>query len=232
VTDPVNFAPEEVHAHAHKTGHRWLDLGLALTAMFISSVSLYVAIEHGRTERDLVAASTWPSLRAIFGNSYGKLNSVAIGVSNAGVGPAKIEFFEVFWQGQPVASTLDLLQKCCGLGETADAIKRQLPRGVEFSLVDHQVLRPGEDLPALQIVPSKDAPEITDRLSQGIQSSSVTFRACYCSVLDQCWVSDLMDIHATPVQQCPEPRQRFDPLVRISRAPSSAPPSDGPARSN
>jgi hypothetical protein len=38
-------APEPTHQHhpAH-TGHRWLDMSLALSAMFVSVVSLVVAV--------------------------------------------------------------------------------------------------------------------------------------------------------------------------------------------
>src|SRR6185503_13369949 len=40
----------EVHTpHAHKTGHHWIDMTVAVAAVFISVVSLAVAILHGRT---------------------------------------------------------------------------------------------------------------------------------------------------------------------------------------
>ena len=61
---PVQVTTDEVHAHAKHTGHRFLDLTLALSAIFISVVSLIVAIEHGRTERELVAANSWPFVQA------------------------------------------------------------------------------------------------------------------------------------------------------------------------
>ena len=34
-------------AHPHKTGHRWLDISLAASAMCVSVISLVVAILHG-----------------------------------------------------------------------------------------------------------------------------------------------------------------------------------------
>jgi hypothetical protein len=61
-------APEAPHQHhpAH-TGHRWLDILLGLGAMFVSVVSLVVAVEHGQTmERmadantKMVEANSWP----------------------------------------------------------------------------------------------------------------------------------------------------------------------------
>ena len=58
----------ETHApHAHKTGHNWVDLVVAISALFVSLVSLGIGILHGRTmERmaeanaRLVAANSWP----------------------------------------------------------------------------------------------------------------------------------------------------------------------------
>jgi hypothetical protein len=29
------------------------------------------------------------------------------------------------------------------------------------------------------------------------------FRACYCSVFDECWVSDLLTVSPQPIEQCP-----------------------------
>ena len=100
---PVTTTSDEVHAHAHKTGRPKLDLIIALSAIFISAVSLVVAIEHGRTERDLVAANSWPFLRSLMDNGYDDGRDIAVGVTNAGVGPAKLESLELSYAGVPVS---------------------------------------------------------------------------------------------------------------------------------
>src|SRR4051794_2539487 len=58
-----------VEPHLHKTGHQWVDWIVAFSALFISVVSLGVAILHGRTMEKmaeanarLVAANSWPFL--------------------------------------------------------------------------------------------------------------------------------------------------------------------------
>jgi len=92
------------HAHPHGTGHRWLDLSLAASAMCVSLVSLVVAIHHGRTmERmaeanaRLVAANSWPFLGYSTGNvGPDGRNKIDLKVVNDGVGPAKIESFEIW----------------------------------------------------------------------------------------------------------------------------------------
>jgi hypothetical protein len=51
-------SPEGPHHHASHTGHRWFDIALGLTAMFVSVVTLIVAIEHGRTMERMADANT------------------------------------------------------------------------------------------------------------------------------------------------------------------------------
>jgi hypothetical protein len=37
------------------------------------------------------------------------------------------------------------------------------------------------------------------------------FATCYCSVLGQCWTSDLKSVEARPVKACPDAAQPFVP---------------------
>ena len=206
---PVEAGVDDVKPAVRRTGIRHFDAVVSLTAIFISAVSLYVAIEHGKTERQLVAANVWPFPRAILSNGYDDKGSIAIGVSNGGVGPAKIQSFEVFYRGQPASSGLDLLRKCCGLGRGAAAVKKQLPEGDRYSIADETVLRPGEEDPVLRVRPSAAAPEVPNRFSAALMQ--IGFRVCYCSVLDQCWISDLKNTRVQPVSECGPPEHPYAP---------------------
>jgi len=105
--------PETPHV-AHGTGKRWLDLTLSLSAMFVSLVSLALAVLHGNAMDRLVAANSWPFLMYSTDNMDPQGNRrISLKVENAGVGPARIQTFEVWWQGQPVASAPELLRRCC-----------------------------------------------------------------------------------------------------------------------
>src|SRR5206468_2224449 len=106
----------------------------------------------------------------------------------AGVGPAKVKTFELFYRHRPLSSGYDLLRQCCGLGQGSAAIKAAFPHGLFYSLVDESVIRPGEDNPVLKIRRAPEAKAVTDRLSA--QLKEISFRVCYCSVLDQCWRGD------------------------------------------
>jgi hypothetical protein len=206
---PVHVTPDEVHAHAHKTGRPRLDLVIALSAIFISAVSLVVAIEHGRTERDLVAANSWPFLRSILDNGYNDDRDTTIGVTNAGVGPAKVKSIEVFYDGRPVSSARDLLRRCCGLSSDPEVEHRQLPATFAWSLVDDSVVRPGEDNAVVRIHHDSTAPEVQRRLSDSLLR--IGFRACYCSVFDECWVGNLLSTNTRRVRRCEPPEHPFNP---------------------
>src|SRR5690242_16732124 len=142
---PVEAGVSDVTPAPRRTGRVHFDIVVSLAAIFISAVSLYVAIEHGKTERQLVAANVWPFAREILDNGGAPDGLIKIGVSNGGVGPAKIRSFELFYRGRPVSSGLDLLRQCCGLPSDAAAVKSALPHGIYYSLVDETVLRPGEE---------------------------------------------------------------------------------------
>jgi hypothetical protein len=110
-------APEPPHQHHAHSGHRWLDISLGLSAMFVSVISLVVAVEHGRTmERmadangRMVQASSWPFVEFSTHNvdERGSPN-VRLVLTNEGIGPARIETFELWWKGQPMASSQALL---------------------------------------------------------------------------------------------------------------------------
>jgi hypothetical protein len=208
---PVDAGVDDVKPVLRRTGRPHFDVIVSLTAIFISAISLYVAIEHGKTERDLVAANVWPFPREILDNNHDESGSVAIGVSNGGVGPAKIRTFEMFYRGQPVSSGLDLLRKCCGLPPGDAAVKTAFPKHLGTSIVDETVWRPGEEDVVLRVPPSQAAPEITQRLKQFDVLTKVTFRVCYCSVLDQCWIGDLRSTQVQSVAQCRPPVHPYNP---------------------
>ena len=208
---PVETGAGEVQAKPRRTGFRHFDVITSIAAIFISAVSLYVAIEHGRTERQLVSANVWPFLQQILSNDYdaGKDKAIAIGFSNAGVGPAKIRSYEVSYRGQPVSSALGLLRKCCGLASDGAGVRAQLPHGMYIGTADQTVLRPGEQYPVMMVYKVASAPEVPNRF-RGVLSQ-LSFRVCYCSVLDQCWIGDLQSIRVQPVRECKAPEHPFNP---------------------
>jgi hypothetical protein len=192
------IGPPEAFNQPPRTGRFWFDLLAAVSAIFISVVSLVVAIRGEHTQRGLLAANSWPfvQLSEDQGRAYDQLD-----VENAGVGPAKIFSFEVFYKGQPVDTTFDLLQRCCGLAAPAPNTPHPPVHGFSYGQVYGNVLRPGEHIIAMKL--ENAGPSADMAKSFGAAMDSLTFKSCYCSVLQECWISDLRSLVQTPVAQCP-----------------------------
>jgi hypothetical protein len=202
--------PEHETPHVdHGTGRRWLDLTLALSAMFVSIVSLAVAVHHGNAMDRLVAANSWPFLMYGTSNLDPQGNRrISLSVENAGVGPARIQTFEVWWQGQPVASAPELLQRCC-MTDSKTPIDSSTARLLHLvtGQVASRVMRAGEAEDFLSLELKDTNADIWHRLD--IARLQLKMRACYCSVFDECWETDLEQTSARRVRTCPAAKVPF-----------------------
>jgi len=200
----IHTGVDEVAAHPRHTGRQWLDMVLALSAIFISLVSLVVAIEHGRTEEKLVAASSWPFV--VFEDSLddvvGGKGTYTLLVANRGVGPARIKWLRLRLDGHPVTTHEQLVAACCGYpahlpGETEAELRDGLVNANRVATV----LSPRDEINVLtmQRLPQTVAPWAKLTLVE----PRLTVAACYCSVLGDCWTTDLSET-ADPqrVRQC------------------------------
>src|SRR5215469_6715449 len=98
----------------------WAESILAVGAVIIAAVSLWVAFDSERTNRELVASASWPFVQFYNDRTVGAAPPVlTFLLSNEGIGPAKLESFELFWKGRPQRSPWRLLQACCAQGGSA-----------------------------------------------------------------------------------------------------------------
>jgi hypothetical protein len=123
-------------------------------------------------------------------------------VVNNGVGPAKVEEFEVFYKGRAVRTAQELMQACC-LSEEDGSSHASLGT----SDIGGNVLRAGEIRTLFTLRPTPSAGAIVQRWHASYHDVSV--RACYCSVFDECWVSSLATLNPKQVQQCPASQTPF-----------------------
>lgn len=203
------MTPEEPHLEIQKIGHRWIDLSAAACALVVSVTSLFVAIRHGKAmERmaeanaKLVQANSWPLLQRFQSDDAPDGSHVySLFVINNGVGPAKVEQVEVSWKGQPVRTARELLRLCCANGQDVSE------PAVETSGLMGSVLRAGEIRRVIEF--PEDA--VHGNLTQGMKVSlkDIEWRACYCSVFDECWLSDLKTMNPQAVRQCPPAKVPF-----------------------
>lgn len=191
----------EVEAHRHKTGHSHVDLILGSLAVVLSLVSVAVSWKHGRTMEQLVEANTWPNLSYSTGNAHDGARVITLALRNTGVGPARVENFEVFYKGKAQPNAVALLHACCTNGK---AVKTSM------SIDDVQgVVMPARDEIDFMSVPAEgNAPEIWQALNR--ERFAVRVRACYCSVFDECWVMDSDQHRPRRVHECaPEQATSF-----------------------
>jgi hypothetical protein len=185
----------------------WAESALAIGAVVIAAVSLWVAYDTEHTnqelvayERQLVAANSWPFVQIQENDSVpGGAPGMAFIMANQGIGPAKVETFEVFWKGEPQRSRDAFLRSCCG----------GTPDQVDYSLTHGVVLRAGQIMNFLAIpLDARDQP-ILAALRAGFDNLS--FRYCYCSAFDECWLAESHfghphDLSPPRVRVCPQPK--------------------------
>jgi hypothetical protein len=193
------MTPEpELHHHAHRTGHRWVDFAVPLSALAVSMISLAIAIHHGHTMQKmadenarLVQANSWPLLQFTTGNANDKGESeITLNVENAGVGPAKLISLEIFHGDQRIRTPRDLVQAL-----DPATTRPQLSLGLTMPVV----VRAGDS--QLLIGLKRQGQEtFWDKLNTA--RFELRFRACYCSVFDECWVSDLATVSPQHIDHC------------------------------
>jgi hypothetical protein len=125
------------------------------------------------------------------------------------VGPAKIRSFELFWNGKPYADVRTYLHDCCGLDIAAYMRAKQSGNytPIVIGSVVGGVLRAGETQSVVSLLFAHDNAAVWHRLDAARPRTS--FRACYCSVFDECWESTLETLDAKPVGKCPAVTKNF-----------------------
>ena len=212
--------PEAGHAHAphgHGGGVPWLDIVVGVSVVFISFVSLAVSIGHGRTmekmveqnqkmvdqNQKLVVANTLPLLDEDLENNMNlKSNAhMRLSIKNSGVGPAIIDRFEILYKGVSYNSPR-------GSKGLLDAIFAGAPQPAFTS--DSSVS--GAILPARESINVIGVPITSRQTLQLLVAAEpdIKMKACYCSVLDECWETNFDHKRPQPVKEC-----RVDPNEKL-----------------
>jgi hypothetical protein len=182
----------------------WSDAVLAVAALFVSAISLWVGIRTEVANEQLVAASTWPIEQVVVSNADPDTSlDLRFQVTNAGVGPAKIESFELFWKGRPYRSGIQLVHDCCGY----QMVKATSPEGKNHTplatgTVQGIVQRPGEVETFIGYRLGNDNLAVWSALDK--ERNNMSYRICYCSVLNECYRGTLRSELAAPGQLHPE----------------------------
>src|SRR5262245_32835705 len=90
--------------------HRYLDRRFSIV---VSLITLWVAVSSNRTQERMLAASVWPTLEYGTGNrDDGGKDVISLEISNNGVGPARLRGLQVYYAGQRIHNSVDLLNRC------------------------------------------------------------------------------------------------------------------------
>lgn len=185
---------------------------IAVSALIVSVVSLGVGIYQGYLNAQMVAAASWPYLTFESGNvsDDGKLSQLTFTIVNGGVGPARIQTFQLFFNGMPVGDLPDLVKACCSL----DLRERMQSEGVERAAEKYGL--PTTITPTGKVIPAGtdrtfigwEKPDLEEnavywRQLDKSRFGKITAAACYCSVLGDCWFTDFRAPEPQKVQACP-----------------------------
>jgi hypothetical protein len=128
-----------------------------------------------------------------------------------------VKSFQVYLDGKPVRDQGELLRTCCG------EAPRQLPSaatngqvvGVITSTIANTVIRSGERRDYLKHARTQAVTQQWEALNKA--RFRLTFDACYCSVLGDCWASDLTGVDAHPIEECPATPVKADAQKTVAR---------------
>lgn len=194
-------------ARSRRVRRHWIDYMATLVGIVVAVISLWVAIATEKANQKMVdanyrmvAAASWPFLQLNSGNDEEGKHRIVMELANAGVGPAKIQSFEVFWRGKAYGSSFALLKACCAPDQTTINMGTLPVLGV--------VVRAGDQRQFLRLDLDSNKPEIWKSFDE-VRQRELTYRACYCSVFDECWVSELDTRTPQRVKACPKPATPF-----------------------
>ncbi len=185
----------------------WAESALAIGAVLIAAVSLWVGYDTMRTNHELVAAASWPFIAMSDSDmTLSGAPDLLLSVTNAGIGPAKVESVELSWHGKSYRSSRQLLQACCAL-----------PRGIqakgtpyEQSTLDGTVVRAGQTVNLVRVINPGENPAVWDRFHALLYPiNQLDFRICYCSAFNECWMTNGYRLNPPRVNACPLPKVPF-----------------------
>lgn len=213
MSDPKSLTDTEVprspSSRPPPVSRHWTEIILSVFAILIAAISLWIAIDTEITNRQLVAEAAWPFVRIYYSaRSPDGQPMLSLNVSNAGIGPAKIETLEAFWKGKPYRSSANLLNACCGFGVGQSGGPSDTSHALSTSEVAGTVLRAGDMVSIIRYVPT--ANNATLYSAFGAARSKIAFRICYCSVFDECWLGSGYTVHPQRVKICPPTAVPYD----------------------
>jgi len=192
--------PEVHHPHAHHRGGlpRWLELGIAVTALITSISSIFIAVHHGQIMEKLVEANSFPYLQGGISDATIEGDWVlSLDFFNRGVGPAHQKSLRVKFDDKYVTSTKDLIAASLGAATAATA-RDELK--VLRNNIQMRFIPGGEQQFVFRIDKTPQNAPYWEQLQAAQARWDVDY--CYCSVFDECWHVPGKWQEPVPIKQC------------------------------
>ncbi|HQQ96842.1 MAG TPA: hypothetical protein PLX35_06240 [Cyclobacteriaceae bacterium] len=147
------------------------DFIVAILAVTIGVLTMFVYIYQARVMSRQLHASVWPYIEVVFSQGA---QGISVEIANKGVGPAMIKKHRVVYDGVefPERKIDSLLVAMVG---------RKINRNL--TTVESRVMAPGEKINFILINEMRDMLALDSALKHHRISVSV----CYCSIYDECW---------------------------------------------
>ncbi|MBL0915699.1 MAG: hypothetical protein IBJ13_09340 [Sphingopyxis sp.] len=168
---------------------------IGLPALIASLALAYFAFVQADATQKMQTGGVMPFVT--FGTSNGDAEGnqdIALTLTNNGVGPAILGPIEIRYQGKPVTTPVDLLKACC-----TDAEARRL----RFSTSPSSgiAVRPGESIEFVSFPRTPASEKVWQSFNK--ERWKLKVRACYCSIYNDCWITEGMQGLPKAVKACP-----------------------------
>ncbi len=167
---------------------------VAVPAFLLSVAVAYFTFVGAEATEKMQIASVWPHISYESSNQSAEgLPLIRLSLTNKGVGPATIKGLEIRHRERAYTGFAEILTACC--------LEQPQPLSLGMASIVGEVLRPGDDLMFAQLDRAKVPDELWTRFDK--ERLNLKVRVCYCSVFDDCWISNGSDSKTQPVKQCP-----------------------------
>lgn len=167
---PLFCSNKSPHGFQEEVQNRSL---VALSAIFISTATLFVYIYQAGIMQKQLRTAVWPHIEWLKSVNS---NGLYLEVQNKGIGPARVKKVNLYLDDKPVADLTEMFQV---LTDSSFA------EYFGYSIVEGRVMGPGESIIAFEIADG----EMGKRIWEALKARNFRYTICYCSVYDECWTS-------------------------------------------
>ncbi len=150
---------------------------LSVVGVVIAVLALYAALNESAAVRQQTAAAVWPFVQLMIEDyDTGDAAGFSFALTNAGVGPARMQGLRVSVDGNVIRNWTELVASVDG--DAGVPINR--------NFISDRVVRPDEKV----VVFSTSDADLARKLFGAVSKPRVVLTFCYCSIFDECWLAD------------------------------------------